>query len=415
MTTSLSFPESDRGNTLIDSVADSLVNQALVDTPIEEILEKTCMQLHAAGIPIARAQIGFKVLHPLFDAQTLTWKLNQKVERNDFIYSENRDPWRKSPMFYLVVNQISHMRRKLTGEEAILDFEILEALKTDGYTDYLAFLVPFSEKTVINKNAEELENSGIVGSWSTSRKTGFSEKDIQALKRIEQRLAVAFKINIQTQITENILSAYLGPDAGSQVLNGNIQRGDGETIYAVLWYSDMRDSTSLANDMSGKEFLQALNTYFESTAGAVLNHGGEVLRFIGDAVLAIFPIRDEGATPRACKSAMKAALEARTNMEEANQKRQDDNRPALDFGLGLHIGKVLFGNIGVPERVEFSVIGRAANEVARIESLTKELDRPTLVSSDFARNISGDWVDAGEHLLKGLDRPLQVYGPSDST
>ncbi len=414
MTTSHSLPEIERGNSLIDSVANSLVSQALVDTPIEEIFEKTCKQLHAAGIPIARAQIGFKILHPLFDAQTLTWKLNQKVERNDFIYSENLDPWRKSPMFYLIVNQISHMRRKLTGEEAILDFEILEALKTDGYTDYLSFIVPFSEKTVINKHAEEQENSGIVGSWSTTRKSGFSDNDIQALQRIEQRIAVAFKINIQTQITENILSAYLGPDAGSQVLNGNIQRGDGETIYAVLWYSDMRDSTSLANSMSDKEFLQALNTYFESTAGAVLNHGGEVLRFIGDAVLAIFPIRDEGATPKACKSAMKAAMEARINMEDANQKNQDDNRPVLSFGLGLHVGKVLFGNIGVPERVEFSVIGRAANEVARIESLTKELNRPTLVSSEFARNISSDWVDAGEHLLKGLDRPLQVYSPSDS-
>jgi len=413
MTASHSLPESERGHSLIDSVANSLISQALVDTPIEEIFEKTCKQLHAAGIPIARAQIGFKVLHPLFDAQTLTWKLNRKVERNDFIYSENRGPWRSSPMFYLIVNQISHMRRKLTGDEAILDFDILETLKTDGYTDYLAFIVPFSEKTVINKNAEELENSGIVGSWSTTRKSGFSDNDIQALKRIEQRLAVAFKINIQTQITENILSAYLGPDAGSQVLKGNIQRGDGETIYAVLWYSDMRDSTRLANSISSKEFLQALNTYFESTAGAVLNHSGEVLRFIGDAVLAIFPIRDEGATPRACKSAMKAAIEARANMEEANQKRQEDNRPALNFGLGLHVGKVLFGNIGVPQRVEFSVIGRAANEVARIESLTKELNRPTLVSSEFARNISGDWVDAGEHLLKGLDRPLQVYSPSE--
>lgn len=230
-----------------------------------------------------------------------------------------------------------------------------------------------------------------------------------ALQRIQQRLAVSVKISIQRQITQNILSAYLGPDAGNQVLKGNIKRGDGESIYSVIWYCDMRESTSLANSMNGNMFLQTLNTYFEATAGAVLNNGGEVLSFIGDAVLAIFPIRDEGAAPRACKSAIKAAVEARERMGESNQKRADEDLPPLKFGLGLHVGKLLFGNIGVPERVEFSVIGRAANEVARIESLTKDLDEPTLVSAEFANNLKKYWIDLGEHDLKGIERPLKVY------
>jgi adenylate cyclase len=225
---------------------------------------------------------------------------------------------------------------------------------------------------------------------------------------------VAFKINIQSQITQNILSAYLGPEAGKQVLKGNIQRGDGETIHAVIWYSDMRESTSLANAVTGKKFLQALNVYFESTAGAVLSHGGEVLRFIGDAVLAIFPIRDEGATQKACECAIKAAILARENLVQANVTRKEKGLIELDYGLGLHIGQVLFGNIGIPERVEFSVIGSAANEVARIESLTKELKENILVSSDFAKHLSLDWVDAGDHNLRGVDRTLTLYTPPKS-
>ncbi len=405
--------EPERNNSLIDSVANWLVGQALIDVPIEELFEKTCIRLHAAGVPISRAQVGFRILHPLFDAQTITWKLNQEVERADYMTSRNPEPWRRSPLYYMVVNSLPHLRRKLVGNESMIDFDVLHTLKDDGYTDYLGFMVPFSEQ-VADKDTEGNENSGIVGSWSTTRPSGYSDGDIRALQRIVQRLAVAFKINIQSQITQNILSAYLGPDAGKQVLKGNIQRGDGETIHAVIWYSDMRESTSLANAVTGKEFLQALNVYFESTAGAVLSHGGEVLRFIGDAVLAIFPIRDEGATQKACECAIKAAILARENLVQANVTRKEKGLIELDYGLGLHIGQVLFGNIGIPERVEFTVIGSAANEVARIESLTKELKENILVSSDFAKHLSLDWVDAGDHNLRGVDRTLTLYTPPKS-
>ena len=402
--------EPERASSLIDTVANWLVSQALIDTPIEALFEKTCIRLHAAGIPISRSQVGFRVLHPLFDAQTITWKLNQEVERADYMTSHNPKPWQRSPLYYMVVNSLPHLRRRLVGDENMVDFDVLHTLKDDGYTDYLGFMVPFSEQ-VADKDHENVQNSGIVGSWSTTRPNGFSDGDIRALQRIEQRLAVAFKINIQSQITQNILSAYLGPDAGKQVLNGNIRRGDGETIHAVIWYSDMRESTSLADTMSGKEFLQALNEYFESTAGAVLSHGGEVLRFIGDAVLAIFPIRGDDETRKACECAISAAILARENLTQANISRRDNGLAELDFGLGLHIGEVLFGNIGTPERVEFSVIGRAANEVARIESLTKELKENILVSSDFAQHIPLDWVNAGDHNLRGLDRTLTVFTP----
>ena len=196
-------------------------------------------------------------------------------------------------------------------------------------------------------------------------------------------------------------------DAGRQVLNGQIRRGDGEMAHAVIWYSDMRDSTRLGDSLTAKEFLKTVNSYFECTAGAVLANGGEVLRFIGDAVLAIFPIRD-GDPRLACELAMAAVNDAEARLRSLNEERAQDGLEGLDYGLGLHVGDVMFGNIGVTERLEFSVIGAAANEVARIESLTKTLGRRTLASSEFARCVPHYWENAGEHTLKGVATPIKV-------
>ena len=178
-------------------------------------------------------------------------------------------------------------------------------------------------------------------------------------------------------------------------------------LHAVIWFSDMRDSTRLADTLAPEEFLETVNSYFECTAGAVLANGGEVLRFIGDAVLAIFPIRD-GDQRSACALALSAAGEAESRLQALNEKRAADNLEALDYGLGLHVGDVMFGNIGVPERLEFSVIGPAANEVARIEGLTKTLGQRTLASAEFARCLPDRFESAGEHRLKGVGAPLEV-------
>ncbi len=400
---SISHQETDRGNPLIDALADWLVSQALQDSPLVEIFEGTCKRLYAAGIPVARSHITFRVLHPLYQAQALHWQRDRGAELHRYVHGEDLDDWRKSPLHHMLAHSVPYLRRRLTGDSAILDFELLEELKEQGFTDYFAFLVVFDGNFDV-----ELSN-GIVGSWCTDRNNGFTNADIRSLQRVEQRLAVAFKINIQSQLTANILSAYLGPGAGKQVLSGQIKRGDGETIRAVIWYSDMRDSTRLADSMSGPAFLQALNQYFEATAGAVLMHGGDVLRFIGDAVLAIFPIGSEQEAAAPCRLALQAASDAEENLSIANSERASRGEETLDFGLGLHVGEVLFGNIGVPERVEFSVIGPAANEVARLESLTKTLKSRVLVSETFANNLSMDWIPAGQFELRGVGAPVSVY------
>jgi len=386
------------------------MTEALGSTRPEHLLEQVSEQLTAAGIPLWRSNLGFKILHPLYDAVSFAWYRDTGLQDVE-VFSSNftNDGWINSPQYVLVEKMLPFIRRRLTGPEALVDFPLLEQLRDQGATDYFTYLVPF-----VNRNDTEPAQDGIVGSWSTDREDGFTDSHLQSLRRIQKRLAVACKIAIKEQLTENVLSAYLGPDAGRQVMHGSIQLGDGETIHAVIWFSDLRDSSGLADRLPSEEFIALVNDYFECSAGAVLSNGGEVLRFIGDAVLAIFPIRQGEITEaEACENALKAAADARARLEDLNKARAGDGQDAIEFGLGLHVGDVMYGNIGVKQRIEFSVTGPAANEAARLEGLTKTLDTPVLVSDDFAKAIECDWKSLGTHTLRGVGDPMEVFAPKD--
>lgn len=316
------------------------------------------------------------------------------------------DGWMKSPLKFMIDNELPYLRRRLRGAGAMLDYPMLEELHGAGGTDYLAYAVEFGG------DAQTLaEKDGIAGSWCTDQEGGFSAQDLSALLRLQQTLALTVKVQIREQITRNILSTYLGSDAGQQVLSGHIQRGDGERIHAVIWYSDMRASTALADSLTGAQFLEALNSYFECSAGAVIANEGEVLRFVGDAVLGIFPVRD-GDSRQPARQAVKAALEANSRLQALNAVRESEGKPAVDFGLALHLGEVMFGNIGVPERLEFSVTGPAANEVARMEDLTKVLGVRIVVSAECANAAGNGLYSLGQHELRGVHEPKEVFALS---
>ncbi len=386
----------------IQVVADWLMSQALIGTDMERLIEGCCQRLRSAGIPLLRASLGFRTLHPLFAAITISWHRDHGLHTEGHAHETYAvsEGWRKSPFFHMLETGIPFLRRRLVGDEAMTDFPVLTEFRDGGATDYLAYTVSFGGEP----------DDGILGSWSTHRSTGFSDREINSLQRIQSRLAVVCKIIIKDQIAHNIVTAYLGPNAGRQVLSGHIKRGDCETVHAVIWYSDLRRSTTMAESMPVDEFLAALNSYFECTAGAVLEHGGEVLRFIGDAVLAIFPIREGGASAgEACGAALAAARQATEKMGRVNRTRADVGDEQLAFGLGLHVGDVMYGNIGVPERLEFSVIGRAANEVARIEDLTKPSGHPILASEDFVRHLPFTPPSLGKHDFRGVLHPIEVF------
>ena len=394
---------------LIDRIADWLMSSALGEAGVDAIFEGCCQRLHAAGVPLVRALTAFRTLHPLFAFVNLVWRLNQGVASNPIMHAQayTTEEWLQSPLYHLSQHRLPFLRRRLTGEHAIVDFPVLEALRDGGATDYLCYRIPFTSETEPGPDTR-----GIMGSWATDRASGFSEEDLRIFGRIQRRYAVSCKVQIQRRITRNVLETYLGPDAGARVLDGQIRRGDGERIHAVIWYSDMRDSTRLADRLDPHAFIERLNRYFECTAGAVIAGGGEVLRFVGDAVLAIFPIRAGGDDARtAGERALAAARDAESRLARANEGLAAEGEEPIEFGLGLHVGDVMYGNIGVPERLEFSVIGPAANEVARIEDLTKTLGRRVLLSQAFADAAGASCEPLGAHPLRGVGAPVEVFAP----
>ncbi len=402
------------GSPLIADVAEWLADQALGDAQVEAIVRGCSERLLAAGLPLWRSLLAYPTLHPLFASISLIWKRGEVLDtvghsHGDLFKSEE---FKRSPINYVIQRNLPFMRRRLQGERALIDFDFLQDMRDQGGTDYLLFMVPFvSGEHGVSHMLHPAPN-GVLGSWATDRDGGFTDQDIVDLKRIQRRLAVACKVQIKSQVAKNALTTYLGMDAGCKVLEGQIRRGDGEPIHAVLWYSDMRDSTPLADALSREDFLALLNTYFECTAGAVLAHQGEVLRFIGDAVLAIFPIRgDEHPAHEACANALAAMRTAEENLLRINRTREAQGRTTINYGLGLHLGNVVYGNIGVPERLEFSVVGPAANEVARLESLTKELKQRVLISEDFVDCYPGSYISLGRHKMRGVGESMEVFTP----
>ena len=294
--------------------------------------------------------------------------------------------------------------------DAEIDFPVLEELRDAGATDYVALPLLFSDGQI---NATTI---------AADRAGGFTGHELGQMYETLPILARRFELHAMRHTARTLLDTYLGPQTGERVLKGLIKRGDGEDIHAVIWFCDLRGSTPLANSMSRREFLEVLNDFFDCMAGAVLDHGGEVLRFIGDAALAIFPTgTGEGGVDRvcctpaeACGRAIEAARDAERRLEDLNRRRADDGKPPLGFGIGLHIGEVTYGNIGVPERLEFTVVGAAANETARLESLTKVLDRPILVSAEFKTCHADELISLGRHEMRGIEGAREVFTLTDA-
>ncbi len=398
-------------NNLVTDITEWLVDQALTEPDIVEMFEGVCFRLYGIGIPIARARLTWPTLHPLFQAETVLWNRDKETEFEQFVHQDEvSDIWLQSPMKFMIDNQVNVLRRNLDGPNKIVDFPILEDMIEQGMTDYLVIRTELSaDGSVAAKPGLEKSTNGIVVTWSPDRKGGFSDSDILALKRIQRRFAVACKTIIQARIARNITQTYLGKEAGDQVLSGAIRRGDGNEINAVVWYSDLRGSTALADTMRSEDFIQLINVYFECTAGPAIEAGGEILDFIGDAVLAIFPFRAKEDLPKAVNAATGALRRSMKITSKINETRKNDGLHPIHFGIGLNVGTVMFGNIGVPERLSFSVVGPTVNEVARIEKLTKAIDSNTLVTPQIAKLEPEIWQSTGLHRLDGVSQQIELF------
>jgi len=390
-------------------VGEWIVGQILGPFDLESVFGGAMERLQKIGAPFSRVGLSMSSIHPMFGGVDVVWERASGAKLTHRARRHGESPaWLDGPLRALLKSpdQPPFFDFDLRVPGDWQRFEALEELRKAGATAYFAAITPFEDPELARQNQD-----GMILSWVSDQPEGFGQEDRRGMLFLNSRIALAAKLAKREETTTNLVSTYLGSDVGRRVLQGQITRGDMEVTSAIIWYSDLRDSTPLAEAMEGAEFLATLNQYFECTAGAVLEHGGEVLRFIGDAVLGIFPVTGVEGQRRWARVALAAAQSASTRLVELNEKRQARSEVPIRFGLALHVGDVYFGNIGVPERLEFTVIGPAANEVARLEGLTKKLGTEVVVSAEFAKILPLQWRGLGRHPLRGVGQLVEVFTP----
>ena len=391
-----------------------LTQAGLTGTAELDIVTGFCDRCVAAGLPLARTMVLIDTLHPVHEGRLFRWgdpKQSPLLEYGrtspDGLAAGGFDPkdvaaaerWRNSPFYRLLQTGESLLRRRLTAKTE--EFSWLSDLFADGMTDYVAMISRFAADGTIG------EMDGVYSSWATKAPGGFSDSQIAALERLVPYLALAIKSVSLTRMTGTLMETYLGRDAGQRVLKGRIVRGIADRLDAVVWFSDLRGFTRIT-DTAPEQVIPLLNDYADAIVSAIDEHGGDVLKLIGDGTLAIFTAEDR---THACSAALSAAIAARERIAELNKRRQADGKPTTEMYLGLHVGEVFYGNVGSRERLDFTVIGPAVNEASRIAAMCRSVDQSVLMSSVFA-NVEGikrRLVSVGRYALRGVTRPQELF------
>jgi len=382
----------------------SIITSGMADVPVTTLVESAMLRLVSLGVPLHRMQVGFRILHPLFDGMSIFWTEEAGVEAEYFeAIDKDGSAFRLSPFYYMLTHDLTELRLRLDRDAIIDRFPLLAQFRARGLTDYLAMIVAFGGEAMTPET-----HNGLGISWATRVPEGFSAADVEVMRQVLAPLALALRVVIKDQITRNALNTFHGPLIGERILAGTIKRGDGERLTAALWYSDLRNSTGLADMLSVERFLDLLNAYFDCAAGAVMAQGGQVLDIIGDAILAFFPAREPGEEATACERALDAAMEARGRLARLHQDGGERVK-AIEFRIGVHFGDVVFGNAGTAERLKFGVIGRSVNEVARTVDMAKLLGHSIVVSEQVARRVSRPFADLGLHELRGIPEPRRLW------
>ena len=393
----------------LDDLIDWLLDQGLTDGGLDTVLGQMGPALSLLGLPVDRVGIGTLLLHPVLGALDVQW---DAVSGNVTLDHTPRDVL-KSPAadgpYSRAVREGDPFRRYDIGPDAPMpEFAVLQRLRHTGYTEYVVSFRDFGSRDVLPWTGVPDFREGILLSFSTRRRGGFREADLQAIRRLLRPLGVVAKAKSRQLLTNILLKTYLGGLAGEKVREGLIERGDHLPITCAIWLSDLRGSTALAERLEIEEYLPLLNTYFEIAVGAVSRHGGEVLKFIGDAVMAIFPIA-EGAGSE--KRAVAAALaSARYALAEVEQLGRGSDRPEIAMRVALHVGDVAFGNVGGSDRLDFTVIGSAVNRASRLLDLSKGIGTPVVASGELARDAAETLVPLGAHAVAGVEGPIEVFG-----
>jgi adenylate cyclase len=365
-----------------------------------DLLQGLCRELSEGGFPLMRAFLAKPTLHPQIASIAYRWARTQPVVE---AFTREHDIWQsdqylRSPMALIYAGE-PMIRRRLFGPDLRLDFPILEDLLAEGATDYAIFGLRRGDGRPL-----------AVVSIATDAVGGFGDEQFYGFQSLLPLLSLIVEA-IETRLTaKSLLEIYLGADAGRRVMGGLIRRGESVTIAAAIWQCDLRDFTAMSNQLPRDEVLAILNDYFDAVTRPVLAHGGEILKFIGDSVLAIFPMKDDLDRDDKCRVALTAAEEALEAMRDVNELRASAGKAPLGVGIGLHAGSVSYGNIGSQTRLDFTVIGPAVNLAARITGLCRPLNQRLLASKAFASPCGSKLVPLGHYPMHGFDQPQEVYG-----
>ena len=386
----------------IDSVTDShphgnplvdwLLRDAWEASSVSELTARLARQLRSVGVPVFRISLLVRTLHPQVMGTAYLWSRERDsvTEMRLSHAGALEEVFRQSPLVPVIEGR-GGVRRRLEDADVVLDYPILRELRDEGATDYVAMPLTFSDGQIH------------VLTLASDRPGGFATENLGYIHEILPLVSRLVEVHATRHLARSLLDTYLGPHTGERVLEGLIKRGDGEEISAVIWWGDLRGSTSLAERMPRADYLQLLNEFFEATAGSVLDAGGEVLKFIGDAVMAIFP-SDEPAT--GAERALSATRETLNRVA-----RIESDHPSLELGaaIALHHGDVHYGHVGESRRLDFTGTGPAVNEVARLEGLAKQLGCSVVASESFARLVPAGMVSLGRHPLRGVRDEREVF------
>jgi adenylate cyclase len=403
----------------IDALNTWLTDAGLRGEPEVSLVNGFCECAVAAGLPIIRALVFIDTLHPVYEGRMVRWGHDPSqpavheygrtgsplavtdmhfapgVEKSDMVAR-----WRASPFFRMLQTGESMLRRRVTAESQP-EFPVMRDYRAEGITDYVAIISRFGPEGTIG------EMDCVYSSWATTRPEGFTDAHIAAFARVVPTLALAFKSVALARMTRTLMQTYLGRDAGRRVLSGRIMRGVADRIDAVIWFSDLRGFTRIT-DSAPEQVIPLLNDYADVIVSAIHAQGGDVLKLIGDGILAVFAAADRA---HACAAALAAATAARSEVAALNARRVRDGLPVTDMYLGLHVGEVFYGNVGSTERLDFTVVGPAVNETSRIAAMCRSVEQPVLVSKAFANvdGMRGRLVSVGRYALRGVSQPQELF------
>jgi adenylate cyclase len=368
------------------------------------LLEGFAVRAAAAGLPLMRAIVFIDTLHPIYEGRAFRWErenpettLTEYGRTNE---GEAAERWRASPFYRMLENGESLLR--LTRETAA-EFTMPADSLAGPVAEYVAIVNRFAADGAIG------EMDCFYAGWLTDRAGGFSDEEVMALKRLTPFLGLAIKSASLGRIAETLVETYLGRDAGRRVLRGRIARGVADRIETVLWFSDLRNYTRISDSSPPEHIIPLLNDYADAIVSAIHQNSGDVLKLIGDGALAIFPAEQH---ERACAAALDAAKSAREAVAALNGRRLEQGLPVTDMYLGLHFGEVFYGNIGSTERLDFTVVGPAVNEVSRIAAMCRSVDQPVLLSQAFAAAVAEErrrFVSVGRFALRGVGLPQELF------